>query len=93
MSYDSLAPQTFTSTAGGTLVLDATSTAAVTTLTLEDDATADDGVNQVTANVGGGFEATTFSGYSGLILRGGTGSETITLVDLDDDDPDGGGGA
>jgi len=91
MSYDGLAPQTFTSLSGGTLVVDATSTPATTTLNISDDATPSDGVNVITGD--GGFETTTFSGYANLILRGGAGAETISLMGLDGGDPDGGGGA
>ncbi|EMI52798.1 Ig-like domain-containing protein [Rhodopirellula sallentina] len=88
MSFEGLAPIGLIG-AGGSLTVDATGTPATTTLTLSDLAPAGDGVNQITGN--GGFETTTFSGFANLTLRGGDGSETITLASLDDADPDGAG--
>ena len=75
-----------TSLAGGTLLVDASSTSATTTMTLKDSGTATDGVNIVEGN--GGFEDTTFSGFDTLIVRGGTGAETMTVESVDDSDPD-----
>ncbi len=88
MSFEGLAPIGLFG-AGGSLTVDATGTPATTTLTLADLAPAGDGVNQITGD--GGFETTTFSGFANLTLRGGDGSETITLASLDDADPDGAG--
>ncbi|NND99210.1 MAG: CHRD domain-containing protein, partial [Pirellulaceae bacterium] len=75
--------------AGGSLTVDATSTPATTMLTVMDLAPLGDGVNEITGD--GGFETTTFSGFASVTVRGGDGSETITLASLDDADPDGGG--
>ena len=80
VSFENLAPLTFTGT-GGTLLVDATSTAGTTMLDLADDGTAGDGVNVITGD--GGFETTTFSGFSDVEIRGGVGAETITLSSLD----------
>ena len=85
LSFDGLAPISHTSLAGGTLVTDASATPATNLLTINDSG-GPDGENIVTGNMG--FEDTTFSGFDNLIVRGGTGTETITLVTVDAADPD-----
>ena len=82
MSFENLTPITIIG-AGGSLTVDATSTPATTTLTLDDDAgdTAGVGGNVITGD--GGFETTYFTGFPTLTVRGGDGSETLTLVNAD----------
>lgn len=90
LSFDGLAPMSHTSLiTGGTLVVDATSTAATTFLTVNDTGGAADGTNIVTGD--GGFEDTTFTGFANLIVRSGTGNETVTLIGADGATPAGGG--
>ncbi len=88
MSFDGLAPMTQNG-AGGTFTLDATSTSATTTISVDDDGVVGNGYNRITAD--GGVETTTFGGFDNLIVRGGTGSETITLVNADGAAPVGAG--
>ena len=80
LSFASLAPLNFVG-AGGDLLVDATSTPATSTLTLEAGPDASDGVSLIAGD--GGFETTLFSGFDGLIVRGGEGNEFIDLVSLD----------
>ena len=82
LSFSGLAPLVF-SGAGGTLTVDASALPGLTTLTITDDPldTAGPGGNVITGN--GGFETTFFNGYTNLVVRGGDGSETITLVSVD----------
>ncbi|MCA9185835.1 MAG: hypothetical protein KDA99_09455, partial [Planctomycetales bacterium] len=88
LSFDGLEPLTIVG-AGGGLLVDATSTPTTSTLTLSDAGTPTDGVNVITGD--GGFEATTFSGFNGLTIRGGDGAEVITVASVDAADPDGAG--
>jgi hypothetical protein len=67
--------------AGGSLLVDATSTPATSNLTISDDGTPNDGVSTISGD--GGFETTRFSGFDTLTVRGGTGGEFIDLVGLD----------
>ncbi len=95
LSFDEFAPLDFLGAGvASTLVIDATSTAATTTLTVDDDFNfavayaalfGASGLNDgVTAVVGdGGFESTRFANYGTVIVRGGDGSELITLNAID----------
>ena len=82
LSFSGLAPLVM-SGAGGTLTVDASALPGLTTLSIADDPsdTAGPGGNVITGN--GGFETTYFNGYTNLVVRGGDGSETITLVSVD----------
>ncbi|WP_197998939.1 LamG-like jellyroll fold domain-containing protein, partial [Gimesia aquarii] len=59
--------------AGGGLRVDASSTPLTTTVNIDDDGAAGDGVSQITAN--GGFTNMVFSGFQGLQVVSGTGAE------------------
>ena len=64
-------------TGPGSLITDATSTPATANLTLTD-------IGPATQIVGdGGFAATTFSGFTDVLVAGGNGSENIDLVSVD----------
>ncbi|QDT98818.1 golvesin C-terminal-like domain-containing protein [Gimesia aquarii] len=67
--------------AGGGLRVDASSTPLTTTVNIDDDGAAGDGVSQITAN--GGFTNMVFSGFQGLQVVSGTGAELIDLIALD----------
>ncbi|QDT97805.1 golvesin C-terminal-like domain-containing protein [Gimesia aquarii] len=67
--------------AGGGLRVDASSTPLTTTVNIDDDGVAGDGVSQITAN--GGFTNMVFSGFQGLQVVSGTGAELIDLIALD----------
>ncbi|NNF36448.1 MAG: hypothetical protein HKN68_20265, partial [Saprospiraceae bacterium] len=88
LSFDGLEPIVIIG-AGGSLILDASSTPATSQLDLMDLPPAGDGLNQVTGD--GGWETVTFSGFFSLIIRGGDGSETMNVNSVDGADPDGGG--
>ena len=98
MSFVNLAPIDFVGGGGGsTLTIDTTATPATSFLTVDDDvnvpapflpfaapfgaAAADDGVTAVWGD--GGFETTRFGNFGTVIIRGGTGAESITLNTLD----------
>jgi len=81
MTFADLTPINFIG-AGGSLLVDATSTPATTTLSIDDDGMAMDGVSMITGD--GGFETTTFSGFDSLNVRGGAGDELVDLAALDD---------
>ena len=68
-----------------TLVVDAPP--AVTTLTIEDDGTQNNGVFRITGD--DGFSPMTVSGYANVVVRAGSGDEFITLDTVDPADPDG----
>ncbi|MCO6459575.1 MAG: VCBS repeat-containing protein, partial [Pirellulaceae bacterium] len=89
LSFANLAPINFIG-AGGGLLVDATSTPLTDELTIDDDGSPGDGVSIITGN--NGFEDTSFSGFSQLVVRGGgrpgiviapLGGETLDLVALD----------
>ena len=80
MSFANLAPLNL-SGAGGSLMVDATSTPATSNLTFSDDLAPADGWSQVAGD--GGFETTRFRGYTQLFVVGGDGSELIDQVGLD----------
>ncbi|MCI0358261.1 MAG: hypothetical protein L0211_07245, partial [Planctomycetaceae bacterium] len=82
MSFANLAPLNLNG-AGGSLLVDATSTPATTNLTISDDGTLADGWSQVAGN--GGFETTRFRGYAQLDVVGGNGAELIDQVGFDSD--------
>ena len=64
-------------TGPGSLITDATSTPATANLTLTD-------IGPATQILGdGGFAATTFSGFTDVLVAGGNGSENIDLVSVD----------
>ncbi len=90
LSFDGVASLSLASTVGGRLTLDATSTPDTDLLSVDDDPP-DPGANRVLGNHG--FTETTFSGFQSLLVRGGGGSERITLERIDATDPDGAGGA
>jgi hypothetical protein len=80
LSFANLAPLNL-SGAGGSLVIDASSTPATSNLTISDDGLAADGWSQVAGN--GGFETTRFRGFTQLFVVGGPGSELIEQLGLD----------
>ena len=63
--------------AGGTLLVDATGTAATANITFTDIGT----TTQLVAD--GGVATTTFSGYASAVVVGGTGAELIDVVSID----------
>jgi hypothetical protein len=78
-SFSGLAELTFHG-ASGKFTADA-SLVNATTITIADDLTANNRLSQVSGN--GGFTRTRFGGFDELIVRGGTGSETMTVGALD----------
>jgi fibronectin-binding autotransporter adhesin len=82
LSYARVTPVTVTG-AGGSLVVDASSTPAVTQLDVSNSGGLGDGVNQIASPAGQGLAAHTFSGFGTVAARSGTGSETINLFSLD----------
>jgi hypothetical protein len=80
LSFANLAPLNLTG-AGGSLVIDASSTPATSNLTISNDGLAADGWSQVAGN--GGFETTRFRGFAQLFVVGGSGSELIEQLGLD----------
>ncbi|MBI3467860.1 MAG: hypothetical protein HY000_33040, partial [Planctomycetes bacterium] len=79
LSFDGLAPIVLTG-AGGTLLVDASAIPATSTLTVADDAIANNGVSQVMGD--GGVETTTFGAGAGndTINVIGTGGNSIVQV-------------
>ncbi|MCA9049549.1 MAG: right-handed parallel beta-helix repeat-containing protein [Planctomycetaceae bacterium] len=82
VSFQALTPITFIG-AGSVLTVDASALPAVTMLTLADDPgdTAGTGGNMVSGDAG--VETTFFSGFSGVTLIGGSGTETLSIDSLD----------
>ncbi len=89
MSFDGLTPLRL-SGATGSLLVDATATPATSVLTLDDNGDPDDGFMLITGD--GGFEETTFGGFTFLKIRGGDSSETINVFGIDTSKPVGLGG-
>lgn len=89
MSFDGLTPLRL-SGATGSLLVDATSTPATSVLTLDDNGVPDDGFMVITGD--GGFEQTTFGGFTNLKIRGGDSAETINVFGIDTTKPLGLGG-
>jgi hypothetical protein len=69
---------------GGSLKVDA-SLIAATQFTLADFGTTSDGMSQVTGD--GGQTPVTFDGFGALVVKGGTGSQTMTLAGVDGSAP------
>ena len=82
LSFENLAPLTL-SGAGGSLLLDASSAPAVSTMTIADDATDAAGLGGNVVSGNGGFETTFHAGFDTVTVRSGEGSETVTLQGLD----------
>lgn len=82
LSFEGLAPVIFAG-AGGSLLVDASANAGLTTMTVSDDPanTAGAGGNQVTGN--NAFETAFFRGFASVTVRSGDGADTINLTSLD----------
>jgi Ca2+-binding RTX toxin-like protein len=82
LSFEGLAPVIFAG-AGGSLLVDASANAGLTTMTISDDLanTAGVGGNQVTGN--NAFETAFFRGFGSVTVRSGDGIDTINLTSLD----------
>ncbi len=84
ISFANVGPLNLTG-AGGSLIADASSNTNLTSLTIDDGATAGDGVTTLhdTVGAGQGFSTTNFSGFGSLLVRSGDGADTVDLATLD----------